>query len=85
MGADCCSPRRRWSSVGLAYTPAALLAILVPKCPMCLGVMLGVGMVLPRQSYALLVIGSAGLGTWALVWRLWLAPRRRRQGALSGD
>lgn len=84
MTADCCAPRRKLSSVGLAYTPAALLALLVPKCPMCLGAMLGLGLVLPRQSYAFLVAGSALLGTVLLVWRLWLLPRRRRRALCEG-
>ncbi len=79
MTADCCAPRRKLPSVGLAYAPAALLALLVPKCPMCLGAMLGLGLLLPRQSYAFLVAGSAMLGTIALAWRFFLLPRRRRR------
>lgn len=67
MSADCCAPRRRLASVGLAWTPAALLALLLPKCPLCLAAWLGLGLVLPAQSYSWLVIGSAVLGTLVLL------------------
>ena len=67
-------------SVGLAYTPAALLALFAPKCPLCLGALLavlGVSVALPSYSYALVVMVSVALGTLALVWRFRFSPRRR--------
>ncbi len=82
MSADCCAPRRpRLTSVGLAYTPAALLALLLPKCPMCLAAWLGLGLVLPSQSYLLLIAASAVLGTLVL-WRRRCASHR--DGADAG-
>jgi hypothetical protein len=82
MSADCCSPRRRAMSVGLAYTPAALLALLLPKCPLCLAPLLaaiGVG-VLP-YDYTLVVAISIALGTLVLVTRAVRARRRTRRRA----
>jgi len=68
----CCAPRRRLASVGLAYTPAALLALVMPKCPLCLAALLamfGVTGAVPGYSYGWVVLVSAALGTLALVGR----------------
>lgn len=79
--ASCCATRRasrrRVAKVGLAYAPAALLAIVTPKCPMCLAALLGLGFALPGVSYAIVVAVSAAAGTLLLLAR-W---RRKREGA----
>ena len=68
--------------MGAAYTPAALLALFLPKCPFCLApllALLGVSVALPRYTYALVVALSVAAGTLALVGRR--ARRPRRPGA----
>lgn len=65
----------------LAYAPAALLALLLPKCPLCLAallVVLGVSVTLPTYTYALVVGVSVALGTLALVG--WFVRSSRRGG-----
>jgi hypothetical protein len=85
----CCSARRRLATAGLAYTPAALLAIFTPKCPMCLAALLGLGLALPGYSYALVVAGSALAGTLAAVvqlrrlWKFRQVRKVRRRGACA--
>jgi len=76
----CCAPRRRrLAAVGLAYTPAALLALVMPKCPLCLAALLamfGVTGAVPGYSYAWVVLVSAALGTLALGAGLYRFRRR---------
>ena len=70
---------RRWWGVATAYAPAALAALLLPKCPVCLAALLGivgVSVALPAYSYGLAIAISAGIGTLALV--VVLARRSRR-------
>lgn len=85
MSAECCgaraavqgrSVRKRLALVGLASTPAALLAVLLPKCPLCLGAqlaLLGVGVALPSSGYAMIVSGCVALSAGVLI----LARRAR--------
>jgi len=71
MGADCCAPRKRWLGVALASTPAAVLAALLPKCPLCLSAqlaLLGIGVALPASGYALIVTACAALGVAVLIF-----------------
>jgi uncharacterized membrane protein len=77
---ECCAPGRRLASVGLAYTPAALLALVMPKCPLCLAALLamfGVTGVVPGYSYALVVLVGVALGTLALGASILYRLRRR--------
>lgn len=85
MSAECCGARaavhgrlarKRLALVGLASTPAALLAVLLPKCPLCLGAqlaLLGVGVALPSSGYAMIVSGCVALSAGVLI----LARRAR--------
>jgi hypothetical protein len=64
---------------GLAYTPAAALAVLLPKCPLCIAAqlaLLGVAIPLPSYARALIVAVSVVLGTIVIV-----ARARRARGA----
>lgn len=69
MSAECCTRRRRVASLGLAYTPAALLALVLPKCPLCLAALLGLGIALPSYSYKLVVVAAVVLGTLVVLRR----------------
>lgn len=79
MGAECCGtvrPRKGWLAIALSTTPAALLAAVLPKCPLCLSAqlaLLGIGVALPASGYALIVAASAALGAGVLI----LARRAR--------
>ena len=45
--------RMRLLSWGIAYTPAAALAVLLPKCPLCIAAQLAlIGVSIPLPSYA---------------------------------
>ncbi len=66
------APRVRLKSWGLAYAPAAALAVLLPKCPLCIAAQLAlIGVTIPLPSYArvLIIALSAALGTAVLVLR----------------
>lgn len=58
-----------WS---FAYTPAAALAVLLPKCPLCIAAqlaLLGVTVPLPSYSRGLVIAASFVLGTIVLFLR----------------
>jgi hypothetical protein len=79
--ADLGTPRVRLFSWGLAYTPAAVLAVLLPKCPLCIAAqlaLLGVTIPLPSYARALAIVASVVLGT-AVIF-----ARRRRGGIACG-
>jgi hypothetical protein len=78
MSASCCTQRKRLAKLGLAYTPAALLALFMPKCPLCFAALLallGVSAAVPSYTYALVVLASLALGT--LTWAHTSTPWRR--------
>src|SRR5262245_3041204 len=57
---------------GLAYTPAAALALLLPKCPLCIAAqlaLLGVTIPLPGHTRAIAVAASVVLGTLVILAR----------------
>jgi hypothetical protein len=75
--------RGRLLAWGFAYTPAAALALLLPKCPLCLAAwlaLLGVSIPVPSYARALLVVTSAVLATLVMLAR----RRRAREGARLG-
>jgi hypothetical protein len=79
MRAERATLRTRLLSWGLAYTPAAALAVLLPKCPLCIAAqlaLLGVAIPLPSYARALIVAVSVLLGTVVVV-----ARARRVRGA----
>jgi hypothetical protein len=79
MRAERAPLRTRLLSWGLAYTPAAALAVLLPKCPLCIAAqlaLLGVAIPLPSYARALIVAVSVVLGTVVIV-----ARTRRARGA----
>ncbi len=58
--------RVRRLSWGLAYTPAATLAVLLPKCPLCIAAplaLLGVTIPLPDDARVFAIGASVLLGT----------------------
>jgi hypothetical protein len=72
--------RTRLLAWGIAYTPAAALAVLLPKCPLCIAAQLAlIGVAIPLPSYArtLAIAFSIVLGT-AILW-----TRRKRRHAGS--
>jgi hypothetical protein len=80
MSAECCAqPRKRWLALGLAYTPAAALAVLLPKCPLCIAAqlaLLGVTFSVPSSARGLAIAISLALGTFAVVMLRTSAGRR---------
>lgn len=80
MGAECCAaPRKRWLALGLAYTPAAALAVLLPKCPLCIAAqlaLLGVTFSVPSSLRGLAIAVSLALATLALFVLRTRAARR---------
>jgi len=67
--------RPRLWSWGLAYTPAAAFALLLPKCPLCIAAplaLLGVSVTLPSYVRVLAIAASLALGTLFL----WVVGRR---------
>lgn len=66
--------RARLFSAGLAYTPAAALAVLLPKCPLCIAAQLAlVGVTIPLPSYAKALVVGASIVIASIV----LLARRR--------
>jgi hypothetical protein len=64
--------RRRLLAWALAYAPAAALAALVPKCPLCIAAQLALlGVVIPLPSYArtLALVASFAVGSVVLIAR----------------
>jgi hypothetical protein len=64
--------RVRLLSWGLAYTPAAALAVLLPKCPLCVAAQLALlGVTIPLPSYArvLAVMASVVIGSVVILAR----------------
>jgi hypothetical protein len=74
MRAECCAGRRQrrraptlWA--GIVYAPAALAALLLPKCPLCWSAYLalfGVGFAVPSGAYTASVLAALTTGTFAL-------------------
>jgi hypothetical protein len=80
--AEASSPRARLLSWGIAYTPAAVLAVLLPKCPLCIAApltLIGVAIPLPSYARTLGIVASLVLGTLFI-----LARRTRRGGPVCG-
>jgi hypothetical protein len=76
------SLRTRLLAWGAAYTPAAALAVLLPKCPLCIAAQLAlIGVTIPLPSYArtLAIAVSLGLGTVVL----WMRRKRRNSAACA--
>jgi hypothetical protein len=72
------SLRTRLLAWGAAYTPAAVLAVVLPKCPLCIAAQLaliGVTIPLPTHARAITIAISVVLGS-AVLWM-----RRKRRGA----
>jgi hypothetical protein len=73
---------KRLLAWGLAYTPAAALAVLLPKCPLCIAAQLaliGVTISLPSYARTLAVIASLVLGSVVII-----VARRKRGKIASG-
>jgi hypothetical protein len=74
--------RARLLAWSLAYTPAAVLAVLLPKCPLCIAAelaLLGVTIPLPSYARALAILASVVIGTVVILAR----RRGLRGGAIS--
>jgi hypothetical protein len=72
MRAELGTSRKRLLSWSIAYTPAAALAVLLPKCPLCIAAQLAlVGVTIPLPSYAraLVIIASVVVSTLVIVAR----------------
>jgi hypothetical protein len=74
------APRTRLLSWGLAYTPTAALAVLLPKCPLCIAAQLALlGVTIPLPSYArtLAVVASLVIASVIML--------ARRKNARAGN
>ena len=74
--------RMRLLSWGIAYTPAAALAVLLPKCPLCIAAQLAlIGVSIPLPSYArwIAIVSSIVLGAAVLLLRRKAGATRARR------
>lgn len=73
--------RARLWPVSLAYTPAALFAVLLPKCPLCIAAPLAfLGVTIPLPSYAKALVVGASVAIASVVVFV-----RRKSGACCSD